>query len=170
MYGVIVLVAVLVVLALIAMSITVVPQNTAFVVERFGSYTCTLTPGLTLLMPFADRVRARVTLLPQRIEPAPLRVTVADGTAVSLQPLIHFTVTDPVRATYEVTSFHLALEQLTATAVRNLMSGLDGHSALAARDELQTALLDVLGEAAEAWGLHISSIEVLQLERIGLPQ
>ena len=134
-------------------------------VERLGRYLRTLGPGLNIVTPYVDGVRARITLLPQRIELAPLRVTVADGTVVAVRPVIHFTVTDPVRATYEVASFHLSMEQLTATAVRNLLSGLDRYSALTARDQLRR-LLEVLGEAAEAWGLKISGIDVPQIERI----
>ncbi|HZO63739.1 MAG TPA: SPFH domain-containing protein [Kribbellaceae bacterium] len=161
---------VLVVLVGVVLSVKVVPQQHAFVVERLGRYLRTLGPGLNIVTPYVDRVRARFTLLPQRIELAPLRVTVADGTVVAVRPVIHFTVTDPVRATYEVASFHLSMEQLTATAVRNLLSGLDGYSALTARDELHSALLEVLGEAAEAWGLKISGIDVPQIERIQQPQ
>jgi len=164
------LLLVLLVLVGVVLSVKVVPQQHAFVVERLGRYLRTLGPGLNIVTPYVDRVRARITLLPQRIELAPLRVTVADGTVVAVRPVIHFTVTDPVRATYEVASFHLSMEQLTATAVRNLLSGLDGYSALTARDELHSALLEVLGEAAEAWGLKISGIDVPQIERIQQPQ
>ncbi len=159
------LVFVVLVLALFAMAVKVVPQQHAFVVERLGRYQRTAGPGLNIIAPVLDKVRARITLQPQRIEMAPIEVTVADGTVVSIRPVIHFAVTDAVKATYEVASFHLSLEQLTTTAVRNLLAGLDGYAALTARDELQTALVEVLGEAAADWGLRIESIEVPRIER-----
>ncbi len=121
---------VLVLLVLVAMAVKVVPGDTAFVVERFGRYSRTLAPGVTLTVPFADRVKARVSLLPHQLALAPTKVMAADGHWFSVSPAVTYAVADPVLATYAVASFHLSLQQLAATAVRKLASGLDA-SALA---------------------------------------
>jgi regulator of protease activity HflC (stomatin/prohibitin superfamily) len=165
-----VLVAVVVVLVLVGLSVKVVPANTAFVLERLGAYSRTLGSGLAFVVPVVDRVRARVSLVPQRLTLSATRVTAADGSWISVRPEVVYAVVDPVAATYEVASFQLSLEQLATTALRKLLSGMESAAAVASRDELGAALLDVLGEAAAGWGLRIDEVEVASIERARPPR
>ena len=160
---------VLVLLVLVAMAVKVVPGDTAFVVERFSRYSRTLAPGVTLTVPFADRVKARVSLLPHQLALAPTKVMAADGHWFSVSPAVTYAVADPVLATYAVASFHLSLQQLAATAVRKLASGLDA-SAFGDREELCAALADVLGDAAREWGLRVTGVEVPAIQPAEPPE
>jgi regulator of protease activity HflC (stomatin/prohibitin superfamily) len=162
---VVILVVVAAVLVLLALSVKVVPTSTAFVLERLGAYSRTLEPGVAVVVPVVDRVKARVSLQPQRLTLPATRVTAADGGWLSVRPEIVYAVVDPVKATYEVASFQLSLEQLAGTALRKLLSGLDPAAATRARGELRAALLDVLGEPVAGWGLRIDDVEVPAIER-----
>ena len=114
----------LVVLTL-ARTIRVVPQARAGVVERFGRYSRTLNAGLTIVVPFVDRIREVIDLREQVVSFAPQPVITEDNVVVSIDTVIYFQVTEPKAATYEINNFIRAIEQLTVTTLRNVIGGLD---------------------------------------------
>ena len=125
-------IAVIVVLTLIVFvvislvrAVRIVPQSQAYVVERLGRYQAVLQGGFHLLVPFVDRVAARIDLREQVANFPPQPVITADQAMVSIDSVIYFQITDPKSATYEVANFLQAIEQLTATTLRNLIGSLD---------------------------------------------
>src|SRR5438874_5053079 len=113
-----------VVLVTLAKTVRIVPQAQAAVVERLGRYSRTLTPGLTLVVPFIDRIRATIDLREQVVSFPPQPVITEDNLVVSIDSVIYFQVTDAKAATYEIANYIQAIEQLTVTTLRNVIGGM----------------------------------------------
>lgn len=151
--------AVLIVLAVIALfilfvaarTIRIIPQARAGVVERLGRYSRTLTPGLTIVVPFIDKVKPLVDLREQVITFAPQPVITEDNLVVQIDTVLYFTITDPKSVTYEVANPLQAIEQLTVTTLRNVIGGLSLEDALTSRDNINSQLRIVLDEATGRW-------------------
>lgn len=141
----------------------VVPGSQAGIVERLGRYTRTLSPGLHLLVPFLDRVRTRVDLAEQAVELEPQHVLTRENESVGFDTVVHYRVTDPVTATYQVAHLPQALGQLTSVTLRNLVGGLPLEQALASRAEINTALQGVLADAGHGWGVDIRQVRLTVL-------
>ena len=117
-------------------TVRIVPQARAGVVERLGRYSRTLSPGLTLVVPFVDRIRDMIDLREQVVSFAPQPVITEDNLVVSIDSVIYFQVTDPKSATYEIANYIQAIEQLTVTTLRNVIGGLALEKTLTSRDEI----------------------------------
>src|SRR3712207_9245224 len=104
-----------------AMTVKIIPQAKAGVVERLGRYQRTLTPGLAIVIPFVDRVRPLIDLREQVVSFPPQPVITEDNLVVSIDTVIYFQVTDPKAATYEIANYIQAVEQLTVTTLRNVV-------------------------------------------------
>ncbi|HEY2130012.1 MAG TPA: paraslipin, partial [Streptosporangiaceae bacterium] len=128
-------------------TVRIVPQARAYVVERLGSYSRTLDAGLNTVVPFIDRVRARVDLREQVVSFAPQPVITEDNLVVHIDTVLYFQVTDPKAATYEIANFIQAIEQLTVTTLRNVIGGLDLERTLTSREQINAELRGVLDEA-----------------------
>src|SRR6266480_6350580 len=168
MAGLIVLlvVAALVLLTL-ARTIRIVPQARAGVVERLGRYSRTLTPGLTIVVPFIDRIRDTIDLREQVVSFDPQPVITEDNLVVSIDTVIYFQVTDPKAATYEIFDYIQAIEQLTVTTLRNVIGGLDLEDALTSRDQINGQLRGVLDEATGKWGIRVNRVELKAIDPPG---
>jgi regulator of protease activity HflC (stomatin/prohibitin superfamily) len=153
-------------LALIAVmrSVRVVPQQRMYVVERLGKYQRTLTPGLNFLVPFVDAVRAKVDMREQVVSFPPQPVITSDNLVVSIDTVLYFRVTDPVKATYEIANFLQAIEQLTVTTLRNVIGSLDLERALTSREEINRHLSGVLDETTGRWGIKVTRVEIKAIE------
>ena len=127
------------VLLTLARTIRIVPQARAGVVERLGRYSRTLTPGLTLVVPFVDRIRRLIDLREQVVSFAPQPVITEDNLVVSIDTVIYFQVTDPKSATYEIANYIQAIEQLTVTTLRNVIGGMALEKTLTSRDDINGA-------------------------------
>ena len=158
-----IVVAVLVLVTL-ARTIRVIPQARAGVVERFGRYSRTLTPGLTLVVPFIDRIRATIDLREQVVSFPPQPVITEDNLVVSIDSVIYFQVTDAKAATYEIANYIQAIEQLTVTTLRNVIGGLALEKTLTSRDEINGQLRGVLDEATGKWGIRVSRVEIKSVD------
>jgi regulator of protease activity HflC (stomatin/prohibitin superfamily) len=159
--GLIALIVVAVFLFFVAgMGVRIVPQARAGVVERLGRYTRTLDPGLTLIVPFVDRVKPLIDLREQVVSFPPQPVITEDNLVVGIDTVIYFTVTDPKAATYEVANPLQAIEQLTVTTLRNVIGGLTLEQSLTSRDQINTQLRIVLDEATGRWGIRINRVEL----------
>jgi regulator of protease activity HflC (stomatin/prohibitin superfamily) len=163
--GIIVAIVVVVVLLIaLARMVRIVPQARAAVIERLGRYVRTATPGLTLLLPFVDRMRPLIDLREQVVSFPPQPVITSDNLTVAIDSVIYFQVTDPRAATYEIQNYIQAVEQLTITTLRNVVGSLNLEQALTSRDEINTKLRGVLDEATGPWGIRVARVEIKAID------
>src|ERR1700678_4120362 len=161
---IVIVVLVVFVLAVASRAIRVIPQARAGVVERLGRYSRTLEPGLTLVTPFIDRVRALVDLREQVVNFSPQSVITEDNVVVGIETVLYFAITDPRSATYEIANPLQAIEQLTVTTLRNVIGGLTLEATLTARENVNTELRVVLDEATGKWGIRINRVEIKSVD------
>ena len=155
------------VLVVLARTIRIVPQARAGVVERFGRYSRTLNAGLSIVVPFVDRVREMVDLREQVVSFKPQPVITEDNVVVSIDTVIYFQVTDPKAATYEIANFIQGIEQLTVTTLRNVIGGLDLEATLTSRDQINQQLRGVLDDATGKWGIRVNRVELKAIDPPG---
>ncbi len=154
----------IIVIIIVARSIKIVPQAQAAVVERLGRYSRTLSPGLALLVPFVDRVRATIDLREQVISFPPQPVITADNLQVGIDTVVYFQVTDPRLAVYGIANYIHGMEQLTTTTLRNVVGGLNLEGALTGRDGINSQLRTVLDGTTGPWGLRVARVEIKAIE------
>ena len=155
--------ALLVVVALIKM-VRIIPQARAGIVERLGRYDRTLSPGLTLIVPFIDRVLPLIDLREQVVSFAPQAVITEDNVNVQVDSVLYYTVVNAKDVTYEVANPIQAIEQLTLTSLRNIVGGLDLEEALTSRDTINNKLRTVLDEATGKWGIRVNRVELKAID------
>jgi regulator of protease activity HflC (stomatin/prohibitin superfamily) len=160
---VIAVVAVLV-LAVLARTIRIVPQARAGVIERLGRYNRTLSPGLAIVIPFVDRLRPLIDLREQVVSFQPQPVITEDNLVVSIDSVIYFQVTDAKSATYEIANYIQAIEQLTVTTLRNVIGGMALEKTLTSRDDINNQLRGVLDEATGKWGIRVNRVELKAID------
>ncbi len=161
---IVLIVLVIFVLVILIKSIRIIPQARAGVVERLGKYQRTLTPGLTVLIPFVDRVLPMLDLREQVVSFPPQPVITEDNLVVSIDTVVYFQVTDPRAATYEIANYIQAVEQLTTTTLRNVVGGLNLEEALTSRDQINGQLRGVLDEATGRWGIRVGRVELKAID------
>jgi regulator of protease activity HflC (stomatin/prohibitin superfamily) len=149
--AVIILVIVALVVVTLARAVRIVPQARAYVIERLGSYSRTLSGGFNTIVPVVDRVRSKIDLREQVVSFAPQPVITEDNLVVHIDTVLYFQVTDPRAATYEIANYLVAIEQLTVTTLRNVIGGLDLERTLTSARR-STASCAVLDEATGKWG------------------
>src|SRR6188768_3801623 len=132
------------VVLVLAKTIRIVPQARAGIVERFGKYRVTLSPGLNIVTPFVDKVRYVIDMREQVVSFPPQPVITQDNLVVSIDTVIYFQVTDAVAGTYEISNYISAIEQLTMTTLRNIIGGMDLERTLTSREEINAGLRSVL--------------------------
>ena len=162
--GVLILVIVVFAIVTLLRSVRIVPQQRMDVVERLGKYKRSLSPGLNLLVPFVDAVRSKVDMREQVVSFPPQPVITSDNLVVSIDTVLYFKVVDPVRATYEISNFLQAIEQLTVTTLRNVIGSLDLERALTSREEINRHLSSVLDETTGRWGIKVTRVEIKAIE------
>jgi regulator of protease activity HflC (stomatin/prohibitin superfamily) len=161
---IIVLIVAVIVLAVFARTVRIVPQARARVVERLGRYHRTLTPGLALVMPFIDRLRPLIDLREQVVSFPPQPVITEDNLVVNIDSVIYFQVTDAKAASYEIQNYIQAIEQLTVTTLRNVIGGMALEKTLTSRDEINNQLRGVLDEATGKWGIRVNRVELKAID------
>src|SRR5688500_11005534 len=147
-----------------AAGVRIVPQARAGIVERLGRYTRTLDAGLTLIIPFIDRVKPLIDPREQVVAFPPQPVITEDNLVVGIDTVIYFTVTDAKAVTYEVANPLQAIEQLTVTTLRNVIGGLTLEETLTSRDNVNSQLRVVLDEATGRWGIRVNRVELKSVE------
>lgn len=155
-------VVILVVLALVlvSMGVRAVPQGSEYTIERFGRYTRTLGPGLSLILPFVDRIGARMNVTEQVLDVPEQEVITRDNAMVRVDGVVFYQVLDSAKAAYEVTGLDNAILNLTTTNIRTVMGSMDLDELLSKRDEINVRLLQVVDEATTPWGVKLTRIEI----------
>jgi regulator of protease activity HflC (stomatin/prohibitin superfamily) len=148
------------VLIVLAKTVRVIPQAKAGVVERLGRYSRTLTPGLTIVIPFIDRVRPLIDLREQVMSFDPQPVITQDNLVVNIDSVIYFQITDPKAATYEIANPVDAIDMLTVTTLRNLIGGMTLEQTLTSRDAINDQLRGILDDATGKWGIRVHRVEL----------
>jgi regulator of protease activity HflC (stomatin/prohibitin superfamily) len=161
-----VLLAVLVIFAaiVVAKSVALIPQAEAAVIERLGRYSRTVSGQLTLLVPFIDRVRARIDLRERVVSFPPQPVITEDNLTLNIDTVVYFQVTNPKAAVYEISNYIVGVEQLTTTTLRNVVGGMTLEETLTSREVINSQLRGVLDEATGRWGLRVARVELRSID------
>ena len=154
-YGLWIILAILLI-AFLASNIVIVPQAKAYIVERLGTYKCTWNTGLHIKVPLFERVARRVTLKEQVVDFPPQPVITKDNVTMQIDTVVYFQITDPKLFTYGIESPMAAIENLTATTLRNIIGDLE----LTSRDIINTKMRAILDEATDAWGIKVNRVEL----------
>ncbi len=149
-----------IILILLVTNIQVVQQSRAFVVERLGAYQTTWGVGLHIKLPFVDRVAKRVSLKEQVVDFAPQPVITKDNVTMQIDTVIYFQIIDPKLYAYGVEHPMSAIENLTATTLRNIIGDLELDQSLTSRDHINTQMRAILDEATDPWGIKVNRVEL----------
>ena len=150
----------IIVITIIASTIRIVPQSRAYVVERIGAYNRTCNVGLHILIPFFDRVANKVSLKEQVVDFAPQPVITKDNVTMQIDTVVYYQITDPKLFTYGVDRPINAIENLTATTLRNIIGDLELDETLTSRDIINSRMRSILDEATDPWGIKVNRVEL----------
>ncbi len=156
----IIAVLILVIIALLVSNIRVVPQAKAYVVERLGAYKTTWGVGLHLKVPFIERVAKMVSLKEQVADFPPQPVITKDNVTMQIDAIVYFQITDPKLYTYGIEQPMFAIENLSATTLRNIIGELDLDQCLTSRDIINSKMRAILDEATDPWGIKVNRVEL----------
>lgn len=158
MYVIIALI--IIVMLLVIGNIRVVPQSYAVIIERLGTYVSTWQTGLHVKLPFLDRIANRVSLKEKVLDFPPQPVITKDNVTMKIDTVVYMQITDPKLYTYGVENPLLAIENLSATTLRNIIGELDLDETLTSRDVINTKMRAILDEATDPWGIKVNRVEV----------
>lgn len=147
-------------IGLIASNIRIVPQATAYVIERLGAYSGTWSVGLHVKIPLIDRVANKVSLKEKVVDFPPQPVITKDNVTMKIDTIVYYQITDPKLYTYGVARPIVAIENLTATTLRNIIGQLELDETLTSRDLINTKMRSILDEATDPWGIKVNRVEV----------
>mgnify|MGYP000806412762 CR=1 FL=1 len=153
-------VVILALVALVLANIRVVPQSKAFVLERLGTFYATWQTGLHVKIPFIDRIAKTVSLKEQVVDFKPQAVITKDNVTMQIDTVVFFQITDPKLYTYGVESPISAIENLSATTLRNIIGEMELDSTLTSRDTINTKIRVILDEATDPWGIKVNRVEL----------
>lgn len=163
MIYVLIAIAVLVMILIIT-NIRIVSQSNAFVIERLGAYQGTWNVGIHVKMPFIDRIAKKVSLKEKVFDFPPQPVITRDNVTMMIDTVVYFQITDPKLYTYGVEKPINALENLSATTLRNIIGELELDESLTSRDVINTKMRSILDEATDPWGIKVNRVEVKNIE------
>ncbi|WP_083091033.1 MULTISPECIES: SPFH domain-containing protein [Rothia] len=155
---------ILLVLAILLRAVRIIPQARAGIVERLGKYHTTLNPGFHVTVPFIDRVLPLIDLREQVVSFPAQSVITEDNLVVGIDTVVYFQVTDPKAATYEITNYIQAVDELTSATLRNVVGGLNLEETLTSRDQINTELRGVLDSTTGRWGIRVSRVDIKEIQ------
>ncbi len=150
----------IILIAVILANVVIVPQAKAYVVERLGTYSATWEAGLHIKVPFIERVAKKVSLKEQVIDFPPQPVITKDNVTMQIDSVVYLVFSDPRLLTYGVENPISAIENLTATTLRNIIGALDLDQSLTSRDHINTQMRAILDEATDPWGIKVNRVEL----------
>jgi regulator of protease activity HflC (stomatin/prohibitin superfamily) len=153
----------LVILLVLSKSILIIRQAEKGIVERLGRYKETLDPGLRVLIPFIDGLRARVDMRETVLDVAPQAVITKDNVGITVDAVVYYYVTDAKAVTYEVANFFVAVSKLAQTNLRNLVGDMTLDETLGSRERINSSLRITLDEATDKWGVKVTRVEVKEI-------
>ena len=156
----IIIALVIIVLIAIAANIKIVPQAHAYIVERFGAYNATWNVGIHVKIPFIDKIASRVNLKEHVVDFKPQPVITKDNVTMHIDTVVYYQITDPKLYCYGVERPMMAIENLTATTLRNIIGDLELDETLTSRDTVNTKMRAILDEATDPWGIKINRVEL----------
>ena len=151
---------ILLILILFFSTIKVVPQRSAFIVERLGKYNRTLTAGLNILIPFIDRIRYRHTLKEQAIDVASQICITRDNISVEVDGILYLQVIDPMKSSYGIDDYRFASIQIAQTTMRSIIGRMELDKTFEERDVINTQIVEAVDKASDPWGVKVSRYEV----------
>ena len=157
-------VLILLIVVVVARSVALIPQGEAAVIERLGRYTRTVSGGLTLLIPFIDRIRAKVDTRERVFSFPPQAVITQDNLTVAIDTVVTFQVNEPERAIYGVDNYIVGVEQISTATLRDVVGGMTLEETLTSRDVINRRLRGELDAATTKWGLRISRVELKHID------
>ena len=158
--GIFIFFLLLLVVVVIVANIKIVPQAHAYVVERLGTYAATWSTGLHFKIPFIDRIAKKVSLKEQVIDFPPQPVITKDNVTMQIDTVVYFQITDPKLYTYGVENPIAAIENLSATTLRNIIGDMELDHTLTSRDVINSKIRVILDEATDAWGIKVNRVEL----------
>lgn len=158
-YAIAIVVVALIAIA-IAKNIRIVPQSFAYVIERLGVYSATWQTGLHIKIPFIERVAKKISLKEQVVDFEPQAVITKDNVTIQIDTVVFYQITDPKLYTYGVENPIVAIENLSATTLRNIIGELELDNTLTSRDTINAKIRVILDEATDAWGIKVNRVEL----------
>lgn len=149
-----------IILIILIMNIKIVPQTNAYIIERLGGYHTTWTVGIHFKIPFVDRIAKKVNMKEQVVDFKPQPVITEDNVTMQIDTVVYYQITDPKLFAYGVERPMVAIENLTATTLRNIIGDLELDETLTSRDTVNTHMRAILDEATDPWGIKINRVEL----------
>ena len=154
------LILAILVIAVIVANIKIVPQAHAYIIERFGGYSQTWSVGLHIKIPFIEKISKKVSLKEHVVDFPPQPVITKDNVTMQIDTVVYYQITDPKLFTYGVERPMMAIENLTATTLRNIIGEMELDETLTSRDIVNTKMRSILDEATDPWGIKINRVEL----------
>ena len=159
----IILILIFVLMIYVALAIKIIQQHQLGLTERFGRYRTTLDPGLHMIIPFIDKVK-KIDMREQVVDVPPQEVITKDNVVVTVDAVVYYQATDPVKLAYNVANFIIAATKLAQTNLRNVVGDMDLDAALTSRETINTELRMILDEATDVWGTRVVRVEIQRID------
>ena len=145
-------------------SIKIVNQSEVYIVERLGRYHKTATSGLNIIIPFLDKIRAKVDLREQIMDVPPQNVITKDNVTIRIDTVVFYQITEAERAVYEIQNLRVAIQNLTTTTMRDIVGKMDLDSTFSSRAQINEQLSAILDEGTDKWGCKVNRVEIKDID------